>query len=299
MKLRLVQRGCPDAGEPIQRAGSGEGQPGSMKSFRSKSGGDHSAGSRPARIESACLAVLSCWRSEGRGVRSLASWVSAVNTSVRAAFPASNFRRTSDRFCSSLGNDVFGRLNLRAQGCDGDGLGHGVAGKGQVGGGQFVALKFGQRLLLFHLAPDTAEHIRRITDSGTERIEIGDLCAAGGLRCESASAEISTWGKKPPFAAATVSRAAAKVARAAAMVRFLSIALRSTSLSAGTRKRSHHCDEISCRCGCADAARLFPVRSPKGFGLRCNFEPPAGTDARSPDRRRSRIAQRPSNRYIK
>jgi len=47
--------------------------PGSERSARSKSGGVQSAGNWPTRTEKACRAALSCWRSGGSCVRSLAS----------------------------------------------------------------------------------------------------------------------------------------------------------------------------------------------------------------------------------
>ena len=74
---------------------------GNVSVWRSKSGGDHSAGALPTSTDNACRATLSCCRSGGRNVRSPASWLSALRTSVRATLPAVKAMRTSSRLCSS------------------------------------------------------------------------------------------------------------------------------------------------------------------------------------------------------
>ncbi len=75
---------------------------GNVKSLMSKSGADQSAGDRPTRTARASRAAPSCWCSVGSEVRSTASWLSAVNTSVRAAAPSSNSFSVRARFFRSL-----------------------------------------------------------------------------------------------------------------------------------------------------------------------------------------------------
>ena len=75
--------------------------PGNMRVSSSKSGGDHSAGALPTSTDRACCATFSCCMSGGNRVRSPASWLSALRTSVRATLPAVKAMRTSSRLCSS------------------------------------------------------------------------------------------------------------------------------------------------------------------------------------------------------
>ena len=68
-------------------------------------------------------------------------------------------------------HDVLDRLDLRAQRCDRDGLGDGVARERDPRGRQLVALRLHQRLLLLDAASHAAEDVHQVAGGGADRVE--------------------------------------------------------------------------------------------------------------------------------
>jgi hypothetical protein len=111
-----------------------------------------------------------------------------------------------------------------AQRCDGDRLCDGVARQREIGRGELVVLRVGERLLPLDLAANAAEHVERIAHVDAERVEIRRLAADVATLAQPrrslpvCAGHAGDLGIEPPCAAFTDSRACTSVARADASV---------------------------------------------------------------------------------